>query len=132
MTFGAVLKLWFGLEFKLLHGQFLNFLFVYLFISFLYWVYGHPYLQIFDTIFDCNATFELYVNDVIQCIPMSDSKLFVKIFILIMHFILVNNMMMRDITQVTYLHGCHSFNTKVTLLITNRNGGKSKRPPFSF
>ena len=105
MTFGAVLKLWFGLEFKLLHGQFLNFLFVYLFISFLYWVYGHAYLQIFDTIFDCNATFELYVNDVIQCIPMSDSKLFVKIFILIMHSILVNNMMMRDITQVTYLHG---------------------------
>ena len=90
---------------KLLHGQFLNFLFVYLFISFLYWVYGHAYLQIFDTIFDCNATFELYVNDVIQCIPMSDSKLFVKIFILIMHSILVNNMMMRDITQVNYLYG---------------------------
>ena len=32
----------------------------------------------------------------------------------------------------TYLHGVHSFNTKVTLLITNRNGGKSERPPFSF
>ena len=73
---------------------------------------------------------------------MCDSKLFVKIFFLIMHFILVNSMMMRDITQVnylyglikkkTYLHGVHSFNTKVTLLITNRNGGKSKRPPFSF
>ena len=105
MTFGAVLKLWFGLEFKLLYGQFLKFLFIYLFISFLYGVYGHAYLQIFDTIFDCNATFELYVNDVIQCIPMSDSKLFVKIFILIMHSILVNNMMKRDITQANYLYG---------------------------
>ena len=68
-------------------------------------VYGHAYLQIFDTIFYCNATFEPYVNNVIPCIPVCDSKLFVKIFILIMHFILVNNMMMRDITQVTYLHG---------------------------
>ena len=131
MTFGAVLKLWFGLEFKLVrldwvksvfscraflvdmctiykyfihkkkikiefygiiyifknyfvivfsifsNKQYSNrcmdnflLLLLYFFLSFLYGVYGHAYLQIFDITFYCDATFEPYINDVIQCVSV--------------------------------------------------------------